>query len=332
MLLPTELLGVIVDTLALPIHPQAYGFDADVLRSLVHLCSSSTTLYNIASPHLYSSVIISSSNQLHSFVDTLHNTKGRLSSALQSLCLRDFDDALEEEAVGDLIALLVLLRGCSPGLRRLIIDRDLRAWLDPIDYMSDSSSNEDPETCGVQPGLIGKLRSEIRSGLDALQGLEELCSIQDEVFLRSVETDDTWGYNSGWKDHRQLRYLSLYNPVIDSRLAQDIIHLNFLRCLVLVRPDAVDDTMVNFFRAVMATCRVMLMGPLSSVTLDEIKEAVIEAQPKCEIVYIEAPADGDNLICEVQLWVRQQLERGAMFEAKGTIIWHRWEERNGIRA
>jgi hypothetical protein len=26
-----------------------------------------------------------------------------------------------------------------------------------------------------------------------------------------------------------LRYLSLYNPIIDSRLARDVIHLNFLR-------------------------------------------------------------------------------------------------------
>ena len=73
---------------------------------------------------------------------------------------------------------------------------------------------------------------------------------------------------------------------------------------------------------------------MSSVILDEIKEAVAEAQPKCEVVYIEAPApaDGDDLICEVQRWVRQQLERGAMFEAKGTIIWRRWEEKSDIRA
>ena len=125
----------------------------------------------------------------------------------------------------DLIAHLVLLCGCTPGLRRLIIDRDLWGWVDPIDDMSDSSSNEDLETCGFQPGSIGKLRS----SLDALQSLEELCSIQDEIFLRSVEADHTWDYNSGWKDHHQLRYLSLYNPIIDSRLARDVIHLNFLR-------------------------------------------------------------------------------------------------------
>jgi hypothetical protein len=137
LLLPTELLGVIVDTLALPTHPQAYGFEADVLRFPVQLCSSSTTLYNITSPYIYSSVIISSSN-LHSFVDTLCNTKGRLSSAIRSLSLRDFDDnAFEEACASDLIGLLVLLRKHSPNLRRLIIDCDLRTWLDAVTHMSD---------------------------------------------------------------------------------------------------------------------------------------------------------------------------------------------------
>ena len=324
MLLPTELLGTIVNTLALPTHPQAYGFEADVQHSLVHLCSASTTLYSIASPYLYSSVIIASSHQLHSFVNTLCNTKGRLSPALHSLSLRDFDDALEETCVTDFIGLLVVLHKYSPNFRRLIIDRDLRTWLDPVDYISDSSSEEEnPETKEIGPTSIAARRLTIRSGLDALQSLEELSSIQDEIFLPSFKTDGTWEYNSGWKYHLQLRYLSLYNPIIDSDFARDIIPLHFLKCLVLVRPDVTDDTAAQFFRAIMARSRLLLVGPMP---INHIKDILATAQPTCEIFYVEAPAEERDCIRHVQLWARQQLERGTLFEGKATRIWPRHEE------
>jgi hypothetical protein len=198
--------------------------------------------------------------------------------------------------------------------------------------MSDFSDEENPETSGIEPGSIAKNRSEIRSGLDALQGLEELSSIQDEVYLRSVGTDYTWDYNSGWKDHLQLRNLSLYNPIIDSNLARDIIPLHFLKSLILVRPDVTDDTMIEFFGAMKAGSRVVLVGPMPSTLMDDIKEAVTAVQPKGEIVYTEATADEDDFSRSVQLWVRQQLERGMMFEAKGTIIWPRHKEKSDIRA
>ena len=318
MLLPTELLGTIVNILALPSHPQAYGFEADVQHSLVHLCSASTTLYSIASPYLYSSVIITSSHQLHSFVNTLCNTKGRLSLPLHSLSLRDFDDALEETCVADFIRLLVALHKYSPNFRRLIIDRDLRTWLDPS-----SSEEEDPETKEIGPTSTAAQRLTIRSGLDALQGLEELSSIQDEIFLPSFETDGTWEYNSGWKYHLQLRYLSLYNPIIDSNFARDIIPLHFLKCLVLVRPDVTEDTAAEFFRAIMARSRLLLVGPMP---INRIKDILAIAQPTCEIFYVEAPAEERDLIRHVQLWARQQLERGTLFEGKGTRIWPRHEE------
>lgn len=341
MLLPIELLGAIVNTLALPAHCQAYGFEPDVLRSLVWLCSSSTTLYNITSPYLYSSVIISRSNHFHSFVDTLCNKKDRLAPALHSLSLRDFDDTSDDACVIELIKLLEH----SPNLRRLIIDRDLWKGLYPDDYIyfSDSSSEENSEPRGFGPETIAKHRTEIRSGMDALQCLEELHSIQDR--LRSVETDGTW---DGWKNHLQLRYLSLYNPVIDSNLARDIVPLHFLQCLVLVRP-GVNDASIEFFQAVMARSRVVLVGPMLC-TIADIRETVIAARPACEIVYIEAPTDGSHClpascfrdshilpmighsvdIRQVQLWVREQLERGTIFSEKGTIIWPRNEEQCNI--
>src|SRR5882762_6712080 len=98
---PTELLHTIVDTLVLPTHRQAYGFEADVLCSLVQLYYANRTLCSITSPYLYSSVIITSANQLHLFVNTLRHSKDRLSAPLHSLSLRDFEGAFEEECASD---------------------------------------------------------------------------------------------------------------------------------------------------------------------------------------------------------------------------------------
>ena len=90
-----------------------------------------------------------------------------------------------------------------------------------------------------------------------------------------------------------------------------------------------DDTIVGFFQAVKAksSLRVMLVGPMPSIVINGIKEAVTAAQPKCEIVYIEGPGGEYGPFRFVQLWVREQLEKGMMFEAKGTIIWPLHEEK-----
>jgi hypothetical protein len=333
MSLPKELLHAIVDILALPTHPQAYGFEADVLRSLVRLCSSSTTLCSITSPYLYSSVIISSAKQLNSFVHTLRNTKGRLSHALRSLSLQEFDGASRGPYASDLSGLLALLHEYSPNLRRLIIDSYLWTWMDPIESTSTVLLDEEsPEISGIERGAITRQRSDICSALGALYGLEELGSIQDEMLLKSVGTNGNWHYNSGWKDYLQLRYLSLYSPFIDWNLGRGITALTFLECLVLVQPDVVDDCPVDFFQTLTARRRVILVGPLLPIEIDTIKEAVTAVRPKYEVVYVEPQVRGedDEMIRDVQLWVRQRLESGTMFDAEGTLIWRRHESPGDI--
>ncbi|KAG5638362.1 hypothetical protein H0H81_000496 [Sphagnurus paluster] len=110
MHLPLELIQEIVASLATPDYPLQYGHKIDVLRALCQLAATNHFLFIVATPHIYSSVVISSLPQLHAFL----STSPPLRTRVRALWLRNLPDIFPH--IAD------LLYDLSPYLRRLALD------------------------------------------------------------------------------------------------------------------------------------------------------------------------------------------------------------------
>lgn len=308
MTIPSELHGAIVDALATKANPHAYGWDPVTKCTLIQLCLTSRTLQHFASPHLYSSIIISTAHQLHSLVHSLRTTDGRLSQHVHALSLRDFDDALDESNTDELIELIRLMQHRTT-FQRLILDRKLR--IDSCILVEDS--------------LIGRLRGPLRAALAALPNLQELNSIQDEVYVAGGSA--AWNNNSGWKEHRNLLRLTLYNLMIDSDFVETFANHPNLRHVVLVRPYIDSDNLDEVFQALHPWSRIVLVGSEEARQNWQnqiIKAAATSLAPGWELVYVRAQLavgdDDEHLKRRVQLWVRARLETGEMYNAEGIVL------------
>jgi len=111
MRLPVELLQHIIRVLATPSHHLQFGHSEHVLHAFHQLRLASHTLHNIATPLLYSSIIITSHHELLAFL--------YISPSLQHHCR-----ALQLRHANHTLCPLIadLLRVLSPNLRRLALD------------------------------------------------------------------------------------------------------------------------------------------------------------------------------------------------------------------
>ncbi|KAF7597233.1 hypothetical protein BBP40_008075 [Aspergillus hancockii] len=87
------------------------------------------------------------------------------------------------------------------------------------------------------------LRPILRAAFSRLTELEEFCSVQDELYLSTVEDDSEPPVWSFWP---RLRRLALYNADVSSpRFAEGISRCTSLTRLVLTRPDGWMDPMID---------------------------------------------------------------------------------------
>lgn len=111
MRFPVEIIHEIVSILSLPDQPLQFGHSPDVLNALCELALSSRLLRAISTPRLYSSIIISNSRTLTSFLRSPPTAR----SQCRTLWVRSFPAHM----FGSVAELLLVL---SPSIRRLALD------------------------------------------------------------------------------------------------------------------------------------------------------------------------------------------------------------------
>ncbi|KAF8074886.1 hypothetical protein FPV67DRAFT_1475336, partial [Lyophyllum atratum] len=117
--LPLELIQEIVQKLSAPEYPLQYGHKRDATRALCQLSLVNHVLFDIATPHLYSSIVISSHHELRAFLATPSSLRGYsrfLWLRSRSLTHKPFPDSDIYPLIAD------LLYSLGPQLRRLALD------------------------------------------------------------------------------------------------------------------------------------------------------------------------------------------------------------------
>jgi hypothetical protein len=276
--LPNELILLVVSHLA-PCHPNAILDNCHVItRTLLSLMKASRVTYTGAAALFRRYCLyIASNDQAKRFAASIEFSQRRtaspslegLGSPLQgitSLYLAPFTDEPEDEdaylsssslaAYGEdsdrdeevngedesdgestqsdaqpsrldspstVAAVCVILHSLSPTLRRLIVSMPLRSL-----YPEDDRNH---------------VRRPLRRAFASLTNLEELVSIQDELFLstkkrRPPTQDDVW--QTQWP---KLRRLALYNPDIHAgeKIWRDLAVLDTLETVVFTRADCRED-------------------------------------------------------------------------------------------
>lgn len=239
--LPSELITIIIRNLQNE-NPASYNIGEHEIKALLNLCLTSRTFLVAAAPVLYSRIIIKDGRQILTLKQTVssENTIIGLHPGrwIEALCFRDFDDAMEPKYMEALSNIL----NKTTNLCRLIIDRCLRqTWT----YLHES-------------------RELLRVALEQLKVIEELISIQDELFVKQTPDDSNsetsipemyddgqvfeplveellGDYCSGWSSRTTLRRLALYNPLVDEEFVDRVKRLGYLDHISLTRPDPDDD-------------------------------------------------------------------------------------------
>ncbi|KAF7981370.1 hypothetical protein HWV62_33843 [Athelia sp. TMB] len=317
--LPQELLNLVVEALAIPTRPEAY-LNAEI-KTLYNLCITSKTLQHFATPHLYLSIVLSTSHQLHSLVYSLRQTDGIELKRIRSLCLRDFKDALNEDNAAAMIQLLVLMSN-QPSFSRLIIDRELRTWISRGDFSDDEededgqASPEDDHEGHVSDEVIAGQRAALCAALEALPNLRDLHSIQDEVYVAKSWREPEWNYNRGWTVHRNLERVTIYNPIVDLDFTAALAKHPSLRQVIMVRPDADDEVSIEDILKPLDRWRELVIVGHDLVASNErvqaLGNAVASLEHCCKVSFwnIDEIDEEQDVIRAIQLAVRDVLERG----------------------
>lgn len=212
---PAEVILQVVESLIPPISRKIHSPGDAVTKTLINLTLACKLTYRTARQLLFRHCLyIDSIVRLDSLLDKScyfvdNDTDGPES---YSLFLAPFPEAtLDERTVRQIVRLFA--RICS-SVRNLVINIPLRSL-----YPEDDAEG---------------IRKSLREAFRGLKMLEEVCSVQDELFLRAIDEIEP----EVWPMWHRLRHLALYNPNIDSQFVEELQRCPNLTHLVLMRPDS----------------------------------------------------------------------------------------------
>ncbi|KAL5361092.1 hypothetical protein BJX96DRAFT_151389 [Aspergillus floccosus] len=201
-----------------------------------------------------------------------------------------------------------------PTLQNLVIDMPLR------------SLYPDEDAQGV--------RKVLRAAFCRLAALEDFCSVQDELFLDSI---DRGAEPEVWTTWPRLRRLALYNPDVEGRFVDALHRCPNLTHLVIARPDSYmcQPLSINESSCLPLTLQRLLVlntrdGRLSDVRVAKSSEWEAsfwncmmhsKSLTRCSLCYVDVPVPTgreDDGIDLCQVWLRAHAVDGALWEFPGT--------------
>lgn len=212
MALPPELYLQIVEVLATPTNPFAYGYQSDVQRALLQLSLTSNRFYALAGAKLYSSVVLSKNQALSYYIRTCEQTP--IAEQLHSMSLRILPTSNDEAVLADIYALMHILQ-YAPNLRRLDFSLSLIIC--------------DPDST--------KILNEINWILEGFHRLEEVLNIDGRLVLDYPQKLKSWQPRLQMSDGSSLRRAIFRYPIrVDSDFARSFWNASDMQTLVLLWP------------------------------------------------------------------------------------------------
>ncbi|KAE8152635.1 MFS general substrate transporter [Aspergillus avenaceus] len=215
MMLPSELILNVVESLIPPNPPVAYPRSHSITQTLLSLSLVSKLTSKTAKELLYKHCLYIDSE--HCILSLMQQQNGNIHPSGIFLAPFSEGDLNQPEVVNRINQLSYR---AFESLTKLVINMPLRSLYPEEDE--------------------NQLRPVLRAAFSRLTNLEEFCSVQDELYLGTVEDDSEPAVWSFWP---RLRRLALYNAdVTDPQLFQGLRRCPSIRDLVLVRADGLIET------------------------------------------------------------------------------------------
>ncbi|KAE8356408.1 hypothetical protein BDV28DRAFT_110810 [Aspergillus coremiiformis] len=324
--LPAEIILHVLECLIPPAAPVALSPRDPVTQTLMSFTLASRLTHQAAKRLLFKHCIyLDSDRRLDHVLSQLNAGDGERQPEPVGLFLAPFPYCnLEEPCVIKRVD--QLLSHIGGNLRRLVIDIPLRS-LHP---------DEDEQ----------RLRKILRAAFVRLTRLEEFCSVRDELYLDTKETDDE-SEPPVWSFWPHLKRLALYNVSVEEPgFLQALRQCSNLTHLFLTRPDCLWEPIDPALKGITwwsSLQRIVIVntakdyelelqrcGPgwktsfLGQITCFEDTDAAesntptLKAMPSLDYISVKVPPDlEDDMIDTCQEWVCQHAVAGTLWDISG---------------